>query len=247
MSNWQELGDRVFRRRWESLDLNIGLVLSEQSVLVIDSRATHGQADELIAEIGLVTSRPVTHLVNTHHHWDHTFGNARFAGADLFGHRRCRETLIEKGETMRGKLLDAAWIPPEAKPHFAEVEIVPPDHVFDDRLEIQLDDRIVRLEYLGKGHTDNDIIIDVDDVTFAGDLVEEGAPPQFGDAYPRDWLNTLDRLATHVRGTVVPGHGDVVDHGFILDQRDRIARAIDGETMFPDQIMDQLRKRLDPS
>ena len=246
MTSWQELGDGIFRRRWESLDLNIGLVLSELGALVVDSRATHGQADELIEEIRSVTSLPVTHLVNTHHHWDHTFGNARFTGADLFGHLRCRETLLERGEAMRQRLLDADWLPPEAKPHFAAVEIVPPEHVFEDRLEINMGDRVVRLTYLGRGHTDNDIVIDVDDVTFAGDLVEEGAPPQFGDAYPRDWLATLDSLADHVRGTVVPGHGDVVDHEFIVDQRDRIARAIDGEPMFPDQIMDQLRGRLRP-
>jgi hypothetical protein len=50
-SPWQEVGDRIFRRRYPSLDLNIGLVITEESVVVIDSRANHRQADELRAEI----------------------------------------------------------------------------------------------------------------------------------------------------------------------------------------------------
>lgn len=244
MTAWQEIGDAIFRRRWESLDLNVGLVLGEDEALVIDSRATHGQADELIEEIRFISSLPLTHLVNTHHHWDHTFGNARFQSASLFGHRRCRETLLERGEAMRQRLLDADWIPPEAKPEFADVEIVPPEHVFDDQLEIRLGDRVVRLAHLGRGHTDNDIVIDVEDVTFAGDLIEEGAPPQFGDAHPHDWLGTLERLASHAARTVVPGHGDLVDRSFILEQRDQMARAIAGEPVFPAPIMDQLRNRL---
>lgn len=244
MSHWQELGDGVFRRRWESLDLNVGLIVTESAALVIDTRANHAQADELIDEIRLITQAPVTHLVNTHHHWDHTFGNARFPAADIVGHVRCRRELIENGEAARRSLLDADWIPEEAKPLFAEVQIAPPEIIFDELLEIELGERVVTLTHLGRGHTDNDIIVEVDNVVFAGDLVEEGAPPQFGDAHPREWPGTLDRLIARVSGVVVPGHGDVVDREFIEGQRDQIARAIDGEPVFPEQIMTQIRERL---
>lgn len=244
MSHWQELGDGVFRRRWESLDLNVGLIVTESAALVIDSRANHAQADELIDEIRLITQAPVTHLVNTHHHWDHTFGNARFPATDIVGHVRCRRELIENGEAARQSLLDADWLPDEAKPLFAEVQITPPEITFDERLEIELGERVVTLTHLGRGHTDNDIIVQIDDVLFAGDLVEEGAPPQFGDAHPREWPGTLDRLIERVSGIVVPGHGDVVDRDFIEGQRDQITRAIDGEPVFPEQIMTQIRDRL---
>lgn len=244
MSHWQELGDGVFRRRWESLDLNVRLIVAESAALVIDSRANHAQADELIDEIRLITQAPVTHLVNTHHHWDHTFGNARFPAADIVGHVRCRRELIENGEAARQSLLDADWLPDEAKPLFAEVQITPPEITFDERLEIELGERVVTLTHLGRGHTDNDIIVQIDDVLFAGDLVEEGAPPQFGDAHPREWPGTLDRLIERVSGIVVPGHGDVVDRDFIEGQRDQITRAIDGEPVFPEQIMTQIRDRL---
>ena len=242
---WQELGDRIFRRRYESLDLNVGLILSASAALVIDSRATHGQADELLADIRTITPLPVTHLVNTHHHWDHTFGNSRFGDAEIVGHTRCRTTLTERGEQMRQSLLEADWIPSEAKHHFEAVEITPPVTTFDHTMTIDLVDRRVELRHPGRGHTDNDILIEVDDVLFAGDLVEEGAPPQFGDAYPTEWLDTLDLVISNAPGTIVPGHGDVVDPDFVRSQRDQIARAIAGEAVFPEPIMEQLRRRLD--
>lgn len=241
---WQEIGDRVYRRNYDSLDLNVGLILSDEAALVIDSRATHGQADELIAEIEGLTRLPVRFLVNTHHHWDHTFGNARFRSAEIVGHSRCRRALVERGEEMRESLLAADWLPSEAKPHISAVDITPPETVFEDQRIIVLGSREVSLSYLGRGHTDNDIVIAIDEVVFAGDLVEEGGPPQFGDAYPRQWVETLGVLSDRVGDVVVPGHGDIVDREFVIDQRDEISAAIAGESVFPDVIMGQLRGRL---
>ncbi len=242
---WQELGDGVFRHRYESLDLNIGLILGEEAAMVVDSRANQIQGDELIADISSFTSLPVLHLVNTHHHWDHTFGNGSFGSSTIVGHERCRSHLMERGESMRQRLVEADWIPNEQKPAFGAVEISPPTTTFAHELSIDVGGRPVELTYLGRGHTDNDIIIEVDDTVFAGDLVEEGAPPQFGDAFPREWLTTLDLLIGRTRGTVVPGHGDVVGRAFVKTQRDQIARAIDGEAVFPDPIMRQLHDRLE--
>ena len=241
---WQQLGNGIFRQRYESLDLNVGLILSEDAALVVDSRATHGQAEELRDDIAALTSLPVTHLVNTHHHWDHTFGNAAFP-CEILGHERCRSTLIERGEAMRQMLLNAEWMPAEAKPSFETVVITPPEITFETSLVLTLGERPITLTHLGRGHTDNDIIIEVDDVLFAGDLVEEGAPPQFGDAFPTEWLDTLDRLIDRSPGTIVPGHGDIVGVGFVETQREQMARAIDGEAVFPDPIMKQLLTRLE--
>jgi glyoxylase-like metal-dependent hydrolase (beta-lactamase superfamily II) len=186
----------------------------------------------------------VAYLVNTHHHWDHTFGNARFKASKIVGHVRCRSTLVERGEEMRQRLLAADWIPDDAKPHFEEVEITPPNTTFERSLELLVGDRPVILSHLGRGHTDNDIIIEVDGVLFAGDLVEEGAPPQFGDAFPREWPEALDALLSRSPGTIVPGHGDIVGRGFVETQRKQITRAIEGEAVFPEPIMEQIRSRL---
>jgi hypothetical protein len=75
------------------------------------------------------------------------------------------------------------------------------------------------LRHLGRGHTDNDVVVQVQGgVTFAGDLVEEGAPPAFGDAFPLDWPGTLEQLLERIDGPVVPGHGAVVDRAFVVEQ-----------------------------
>lgn len=245
MSSWQEVGDRVFRRRYASLDLNIGLIVGDEHVLVVDSRAHHDQADELVAHVREITARPVTVLVNTHHHWDHTFGNARFVDAEVVGHARCRTAMIDEGEVWKRHLADADWLPAEARAAIAAVELRPPTRVFDDELTLDLGGRTVTLSHPGRGHTDDDILVAVDEVLFTGDLVEESAPPAFGDSFPRAWVETLDRVVEAAAGPVVPGHGDVVDRSFVEHQRDQITRAVAGEEVFPDDVMALIRHRLE--
>jgi glyoxylase-like metal-dependent hydrolase (beta-lactamase superfamily II) len=77
--------------------------------------------------------------------------------------------------------------------------------------------RTVDLRYLGRGHTDSDIVVLVPDagVLFAGDLLENPAPPYFGDGYPLDWPDTAAATLALVTGRVAPGHGEVADRGFV--------------------------------
>lgn len=81
---FDELGEGVFRRRYEALDLNIGVVIGEDGVLVVDTRASHSQADQFKKELSSLTDLPVRWVINTHWHWDHTFGNSRFPDVDLW-------------------------------------------------------------------------------------------------------------------------------------------------------------------
>jgi len=214
MSVFDELGDGIFRRRYESLDLNIGVVIGDDAVLLIDSRASHRQADVLRDELHTLTCLPVGWVINTHYHWDHTWGNARFPEAALWGHEKCREEMAVNGEAAREEVL--SWIPEEHQPAVREVEITPPFNTFAEDASIRIS-RQVDLSYHGLGHTNSDIVIHVGDVLFAGDLLEEGAPPSFGDAYPLDWGPTLGSIP--LRDTIVPGHGDVVDRDYLDAQR----------------------------
>ena len=226
MSVFDEIGGGVFRRRYESLDLNIGLVIGETAVLLVDSRASHRQADQLRDELRELTELPVGWVVNTHYHWDHTWGNARFPEAALWGHELCRRQMLRAGDAAREQAIE--WMPPEHHDAIREVIVTPPTETFTETARIDLGDRIVLLSYHGKGHTDSDIVVRVPDaeVIFAGDLVEEGAPPSFGDSFPLDWASTLD-MAMQDGVTIVPGHGDLVDDGFVADQRAEIASVAD--------------------
>ena len=83
------------------------------------------------------------------------------------------------------------------------------------------------LFFLGPGHTDNDVCVGVDDVVFCGDLVEEGADPNFEDAFPQRWVESLRALATLERYTAfVPGHGTPVTVNFVSQQADTMELAL---------------------
>jgi glyoxylase-like metal-dependent hydrolase (beta-lactamase superfamily II) len=222
VSAWQEVADRVFVRRYEVLDQSIGAIVGSEGVVVVDTRSTHVQADELLREVRDLTSAPIS-VVNTHHHWDHTFGNARFLPSPIWGHARCAEVLRTDGEAMRRRIMTAR---PDLAAELAEVVITPPDRLLDETASLQLGDRVVELRYLGHGHTDNDIVALVPDagVLFAGDLLENGAPPSFGDAYPLAWSETVaERLLPLVRDVVVPGHGDPAGRDFAERQSGELA------------------------
>jgi len=224
MDMWHEVGDRVFVRRYAWLALTIGAVIGDDGVLLVDTRASHQQAGELIDDLATLTDLPVHWVINTHYHWDHCWGNALFRTAQLWGHENTRQALLEHGEDARGLVIE--HLPIEHHEAIRQVEIVPPDHTFSDRVSLDIG-RAVDLRYHGRGHTDSDITVDVAGVLFAGDLVEEAGPPAFGDAFPLEWPDTLDGLVDHVRGTVVPGHGEPVERAYVEQQRDDIAATVE--------------------
>ncbi len=215
---WHEVGDRVFVRRYstwvaEPFDQNVGAVLGTDGVVVIDTRASHRLADEVLADLRQLTRARVVAVINTHHHWDHTFGNARFLPAPIWGHARCAERVRDEGEAMRRRVAAQA---PEYSDELAEVVFTPPDQVFDEEAVLDIGNRQLELRYLGRGHTDNDIVINVPDAAtlFVGDLLENDAPPGFGDAFPTAWAETAVKLVSFNAAAVVPGHGTVGDAAF---------------------------------
>lgn len=237
-SPWQQVGARVYRRRYRALDLNVAVILGDDGVALVDTRANHVEGDELRRELATLTSLPVRWVVNTHWHWDHCFGNALFPEAVVVGHRRCREVLAERGEETKRELASAEWIPEEKRPWFEEVEVVPPTVTCDDALTLWVGSEPVELRFFGRGHTDSDLVIDCGDCWLVGDLVEEGAAPSFGDSYPAAWVATLDALTPLIGGTVVPGHGDVVDAEGVRAQRHQIAQALELATA-PHPVLDR--------
>lgn len=212
--DWVEVGDAVFVRRHDSLDLNCGLVVGEDRCLVVDTRSDLDEAADLAAAVRRITPHPWT-VVNTHAHYDHCFGNSAFRPAPIWASRGCAATLTATFERQRAELRLRATCDP-------------PDRLVDDVAHLDIGGREVVLRFLGRGHTDHDLVVDVDDgaVVFAGDLVEQGAPPAFEDAFPAEWPATLGRLHLLARGPVVPGHGAVVDAAFVAAQREELLAVV---------------------
>lgn len=223
---FDQLGDGVYRRRYESLDLNVGVVVGDEAVLVVDTRSTTSEAEELRAELRQLTSLPVRWVVNTHWHFDHTFGNGVFADVEIWGHELCQKALAERGEDMLAGARE--WLAEERHGEIEDLQIVPPTNVFSETASIDIGRR-VEMSYHGLGHTDADIVVAVPgaDVAFFGDLVEEGAPPSFGDSYPVSWPSTLGLASFDLPATVVPGHGDVVGPSFVRSQHEELTAVAD--------------------
>lgn len=225
MTVWQEIADRVWVRRYDFFDQTIGVVGGDAGLLVIDTRSSEVQGRELLRELRELPGT-VHWMVNSHYHHDHCFGNAAFAGTEMWGHDRCPFRLLERGEAMRAEMIRE--IPAQAD-EWREVVITPPTVTFADRASIDVGGREVELRYLGRGHTDTDIVLLVPSVgvLFAGDLLENGAAPYFGDGYPLDWPATLEALIAMGSGPVVPGHGDVADVAFARRSLEEIRAVAD--------------------
>ena len=237
---WREVGAGVLVRRHRVLDLNVTLVLGDDRVLVVDTHAHAAFAGALVAAVREVTRLPWV-IANTHAHFDHTFGNAVFAteqtGVEIWAQTGCRTALERDGERQRAAA--AAWFHDARLDGDAravlDVEILPPNRTFSTEAEIDLGGRTVQMFHPGRGHTDHDAVVDVPDagVSVVGDLVEEGAPPSFADAYPLEWPATLTDLLPRLRAVVVPGHGNVTDPAFVARQRDALAAVADAARTLP--------------
>jgi len=219
MSKWREVGDGVFVRRYAFFDQNIVAIRGDDGFLVVDTRLTHRQADEILDDLAGLASLPVRAVVNTHGHHDHAFGNHRFRPAPIWGHVRCATMVREHGDRQRATVAAAM---PELAEDLAAVVLDPPDRTFELMTTVPFDagGRVVELHHLGRGHTDNDIVVLIPDadVLLAGDLLENDATPFFGDGFPIDWPVTVAQLVDLASGAVVPGHGSVGDRGFVVRQ-----------------------------
>lgn len=224
---WLEVGDRVFARQYRFLHQQIGAILTDDGPVVIDTRSTVVHAREILADLRALTAQPVAAVIDTHHHFDHSFGNHEFRPAPIWGHVRCAEriraNLLNSAAHARN-LVEIVEEYPSISGELDDVILDPPDRTVDDEGAIlDIGGRRIDLLWLGRGHTDNDIVIHVPDgrTVFAGDLLENGAPPWIGDGYPLDWPATIDGIlavvAADERGAaaVVPGHGDVGDLAFV--------------------------------
>ncbi len=244
-AGWIEIGDRFYVRRYAFYDQNIGLVLGHGAALVIDTRSTYGQAREILEDVRSVTRDPVTVVFDTHGHFDHVYGNAVFRPAVIWGHEGCIPFMRRTGETRKAEI---GREEPGLVGDLAEVVIDPPDRTFERHAVIEVGGRPVELQFLGRGHTDHDAILTVPgtDVVWAGDLVEQGNVPFFGDGFPLEWPDTADALADLVvpgTGIIVPGHGRHGDLAFARAQAssfralaDLARRVVAGELTIDDAV-----------
>ena len=232
MTDFVEVADRVWVARQQWYDLNVCLVRGSAGLLVVDTQASAVAARAIVEDVRALGVGAVTAIVNTHEHFDHTFGNGAFREAygalPIHAHEVAAAQTVDAGERIKERFAEET-----DDPHRDEViatEIVPADHTFSSVTVLDLGDRQVELLHPGRGHTAGDAVLRVPDadVVLAGDLVEESGPPAYGvDCHPLDWPGTLDMVLTLLTpgSVVVPGHGARVDRDFVEQQRQDVAIA----------------------
>jgi glyoxylase-like metal-dependent hydrolase (beta-lactamase superfamily II) len=225
MPDFSEVADRVWVARYPWFDVNVTVVAGSGGLLVVDTHSSSRAAREVVDDVRRLGAGTVTGVVNTHEHFDHTFGNAVFlesyGAIPVHAHEVAAARTVSAGERIKAEY--AASDDPRAE-EVLETEIVPAEVTFSSAMAIDLGDRVVELVHPGPGHTPGDLVVRVPDadVVLAGDLVEESAPPAYGvDCHPLEWPRALD-LVLQLIGpdtVVVPGHGAAVDREFVQDQR----------------------------
>lgn len=197
---------------------NIGFIVGERSVAVIDPGGSLADGQALRAQIRATTPLPISHLVITHLHPDHAFGAVAFEDDHprIVAHARMLPMLVSRGEFYRNRLADVLGL--EAAGDYAK-----PDLLVHDTLTIDLGARPLELRAYKTAHTDNDLTaFDVDTGTlWTGDLLFVDRVPAL-DGSLAGWLAALRTLRTVKASRAVPGHGPVaVDWPAALDAEER--------------------------
>jgi len=192
---------------------NVALYLTEEGVIVVDSKTTNLDGTEIEGHVKNITDNPIRFLVNTHYHMDHTGGNAGVEERiDKVSHENTRENMVN--------LNGDKWNAPENQKGL-------PDIVYDHEMALNVGGKTVRIYYMGPAHTDGDSIVYFEDekVIHTGDLFFNLAFPYIdgrAGASSLNWVEVIDFMLTLDAERVIPGHGRVTDKAGLRKFRDML-------------------------
>lgn len=184
---------------------NAGFIVGEEGVLVIDALFLPPMTRAFLAELRRVTSKPVRHLVLTHHHLDHTLGNQFFLPTQIIAHVGCREEMIRVGLPLDR----LALLVPDYVEQLRQAGLVLPDLTYQGRLTLYFEERAIELRHVGPAHTIGDTVVYLpqERLLFAGDIAFYYVTPLAFDGHVSGWIDVVRDVEGLDVETIVPGHG----------------------------------------
>ena len=223
--SFTEVGDGLYAFTAEG-DPNSGVIIGDDSVMIVEAQATPRLAGKVIDCVRSVTDKPIRHLVLTHYHAVRVLGASAYDAHQIIMSDRARAMVTERGQQDWDSEFER--FPRLFEGHESIPGLTWPTTTFEGRMSVYLGKRRVDIMQLGRAHTAGDAVIHVPDenVMFTGDIVEYHSACYCGDGHFGDWPTTLERIRSFDLDAIAPGRGDA------LVGRDQVNAAIDSTADF---------------
>jgi len=226
---------------------NSAVIIGQRGVILVDTGFSDEIGRLLKKTIAGITPKPVTHIINTHHHGDHMLGNSEFPNAEIISAEKCRELVKKSGYEWIGFLENATGH------KFPYTRPVPATKVFPEntRHTITLQGISMQLWVPHGAHTPGDMMVYLPQFDFliSGDILVNQLTPSFIDANVKNWINTLNDISKLAITKVIPGHGPPMNKKQVVAMHNRMAKLYHGiEVGYKKGLTDsEIRKTLDLS
>jgi glyoxylase-like metal-dependent hydrolase (beta-lactamase superfamily II) len=226
-TSFVEIGPGLYAFTAEG-DPNTGVIIGDDSVMVVEAQATPRLARKVIDCIRSVTDKPISHLVLTHYHAVRVLGASAYAAREVIMSEAARGMVEERGSEDWAS--EFGRFPRLFQGHEEIPGLTYPTTTFSDAMTVYLGKRRVEIMHLGRAHTAGDAVVWVPDaeVMFTGDIVEYHSACYCGDGHFAEWPETLENIAVFDPVAIAPGRGDA------LIGRDMVARALASTADFID-------------
>lgn len=225
--SFTEIGEGLYAFTAEG-DPNSGVIIGDESVMIIEAQATPRLARKVIEAVGSVTDKPISHLVLTHYHAVRVLGASAYNAREIIMSDIARAQVVERGKEDWDS--EFGRFPRLFQGHDEIPGLTWPTTTFRDRMTVWLGKRRVDIIQPGRAHTAGDSVVWVPDqeVMFTGDIVEYHSACYCGDGHFSDWGRTLDAIMVYDPTSIAPGRGDA------LIGRDKVAEAVANTRDFVD-------------
>ena len=191
-------------------DPNSGVIIGDESVMIVEAQATPRLAHKVIEKVRSVTDKPISHLVLTHYHAVRVLGASAYGAPEIIMSDAARSMVVERGQEDWDS--EFQRFPRLFEGHESIPGLTYPTTTFSESMTVYLGKRRVDIMHLGRAHTAGDAVVHVPDqnVMFTGDIVEYHSACYCGDGHFADWGNTLDNIAWFDVDAIAPGRGDAL-------------------------------------